>query len=65
MTALQGKILAGLKASLARERKDLKRDTALCRFAEISLQPLIERHRSNIKLYEKLIADLKKEISPI
>ncbi len=59
MTPLQRKVLAGLRVSLARERKNLQRDTALARFAEVSLKPLIERHRSNVKLYEKLITDLE------
>ena len=59
MTPLQRKVLTGLKRSLEHEKKNCERDTALVRFAEVSLQPLIERHRSNIRLYEKLIADLE------
>jgi hypothetical protein len=59
MTPFQRKVLAGLRVSLARERKNLERDAVLVRFAEISLKPLIERHRSNIKMYEKLIACLE------
>jgi len=59
MTSFQRKVLAGLRLSLARERNNLERHTSLARFAEISLKPLIERHRSNIKLYEKLIAELE------
>jgi hypothetical protein len=61
MTPFQEKVLAGLRLSLARERKNLERDAALVRFAEISLTHLIERHRSNIKLYEQLIAHLERK----
>ena len=61
MTAFQRKVLAALRVSLARERKNLERDAALARFPEVNLKPLIDRHRSNIKLYEKLIADLKRK----
>jgi hypothetical protein len=59
MTSLQRKVVAGLRVSLEREKKNFERDTALVWFAEISLKPLIEPHRSNIKMYEKLIADLE------
>lgn len=52
------KVLAGFKASLARERKNLERDTALVRFVDSeTLKLQIELHRFNIKLYEKLIAE--------
>jgi hypothetical protein len=59
MTQLQWKVLAGLKRSLEQEKKNFERDTGLVRFAGINLKPLIERHRIDIKMYEKLIADLE------
>lgn len=60
MTALQKKLLAGLKKTMARAETDLERDSALLKSrGGISFRLLIQRHKSIIELCEKEISKLK------
>jgi hypothetical protein len=59
MTSLQRKALAGYKTLLTQAKKHLELATDLDGFEGISLKMQMKRHRSDIKMYEKLIARLE------
>ena len=60
MTALQKKLLTGLRKTKARAQKDLERDSALFKSHEgKTLEFLVQRHKSIIELCEKEISKLE------
>lgn len=65
MTSLERRVLRLYEKALAQEQKNIDRCSELAQFAgnDLGLQIAITRHRSNIKMYEKLITTLKRRES--
>lgn len=63
MNAVQRRVIALCRKGIISERKLLTNCANIARFAggDIGLKIAMQRHRSNIKMYEKLIANLKQQ----